>query len=482
MTIKRTSDLYKLKVYVWVIHSIATVAKTQAIGYQVGMRDFTITVYYILLLGCSLAHSVLAATQDGYNLPTLEKKINQKKIRDISSMISEMVPVNWDRWPSTDVVLAFHSEGLSKPFTSAEEPRIMLFNNFRINEKKLSDFSSQMILAFSGRTQGEGSGVVEGIHYDDNKGTFDLFMIDFNVKPGPQISMNPARCQQCHGTSHRPIWDNGGGTLFSWPGIYGSSHGLILKNSNEEKQLLTFLSGVGSRPIYGLKTLGLDSQSSLISSAPTGTVSESSPVIGIEDSILQMNHVRILQEIYQSPEYARYRYALLAAAKNCVDIEAFIPEARKSKFPRSLKDLETETETAFLKDYPADLASRTTLTGAELGDQLDSRRLYQRNALSTLTLSSDPTQFFSQGSAIDIEFVARLRYLFENRGVDVASWSMSLNPKFYQFVKGTWFASSLSGAIFDRLPILDPSLKTDKIIYKNCNDLKDISLQSLKDF
>jgi hypothetical protein len=128
------------------------------------------------------------------------------------------------------------------------------------------------------------------------------------------------------------------------------------------------------------------------------------------------NFYRLLRIIRHTPDYCRYKYAILAAFQGCDDIASFLPETVRARH-----------------GSVAEAARHTR----EDKDALD--REFREASGYAPDERADKEDIYRQGPALfyDEKVATSVRFLFESRGIPIQDWSLDPDHHFV-FSDGVW--------------------------------------------
>ena len=216
--------------------------------------------------------------------------------------------------------LVFASRSLQG--ASFESPRVILFGP-----------DARFIVAFNGDPNQRGYNVLETMEFNDSSGQFLLREIEIpshaaGAAPVLISEPNPSRCQRCHGTPARPVWDSHP----LWPGVYGERYNASL-SIEEQAGIGQFLAKKGADARYRhLK--GADRFANRETFRPStqsrysGTPPES-PNAELSRLLEPLVSRSIVAELTSNPAFGIYRYLLLGASEgHCGSLDEFYPAER----------------------------------------------------------------------------------------------------------------------------------------------------------
>ena len=232
--------------------------------------------------------------------------------------------------------LVFASRSLQG--ASFERPRVILFGS-----------DAQFIIAFSGDPGQPGFNLLETMEFDARSGKFLLREMEFPQRPNDQGSVaytvpNASRCQRCHGTPARPIWDSHP----LWPGAYGERYNASL-STEERTGIALFLDKQRADARY--KTLlgasrFADEETFRPSarSRYSGTQQES-PNATLSHLLEPLLSQSIMSELTANAAFDAHKYALLGASEgHCGRLDEFYPADRGIEIQGALRQFAGETE------------------------------------------------------------------------------------------------------------------------------------------
>ena len=215
--------------------------------------------------------------------------------------VAELLPLLPESYRS-QYVLIHNSRSLHE--ASWENPRVLLFGA-----------DAHLIVSFNGTAAQRGFRGLETMEFDEGQKSFVYREIEFPEKSGEDLKIsadNPTRCLTCHGNPARPIWD----PAPLWPGVYGERY--LQPLAEEEKNgLQKFLAGQKQNPRYRFL---LNTQALTEASAFSPLKREQYSQIQNEPAnqrlsglLNELNLQQIVRLISSSPQFAEFRYAVLAA-------------------------------------------------------------------------------------------------------------------------------------------------------------------------
>lgn len=182
----------------------------------------------------------------------------------------------------------------------------------------------KLTLAFTGNPEKPGYGTIEAIHFDDRSASFALSQFVLPQAGGSADNgvLNPPQCLRCHGSDPRPITDS----YPLWPGFYGSVRDTFPKGSPELPLYRRFLAEQSKKGVY--RHLQFPEGSSV---SPYLDPAHYNPnkMEGATDELkflpntrlgmawTELNRRRLGRKLRASPQYLRYRVALLSGLLGC---------------------------------------------------------------------------------------------------------------------------------------------------------------------
>jgi len=182
----------------------------------------------------------------------------------------------------------------------------------------------KLTLAFTGNPAKPGFGTIEAIHFDDDSASFALskFVLPQAGGSADNGVLNPPQCLRCHGSDPRPITDS----YPLWPGFYGSVRDTFPKGSPELPLYRRFLAEQSKKGVY--RHLQFPEGSSVSPYLDPANYNPSK-VEGATDDLkflpntrlgmawTELNRKRLGRKLRASPQYLKYRAALLSGLLGC---------------------------------------------------------------------------------------------------------------------------------------------------------------------
>lgn len=366
-----------------------------------------------VLLGLALLLRVAACS--GMDFESLRALIETQHLRSVESVLERLAPVLRYRY-----ALVFSSRSLQG--ASYQAPRVILYG-----------MDARLVVTFNGDPGQAGYLALETLEFDAERHEFLFREILFPPAGEPKAPVqfsasNPPRCQSCHGSVARPIWDS----WPLWPGAYGQRYGMRL-SAAERDGLEQFLARRNSDPRYR-HLLGAERFANEETFRPTsrsrysGTVEEP-PNAELAALLGDLMNISIARELEQQRAFSAFRYALLGlSSEHCGGVAEFLP-------PGSWRGLREEW--------------RHFADGVERANALQAATKLRRLGLQTAT------ELRSAEAAPP--HLLELRFLAE-QALDVkTSWTMALERGSGEF--GAPSASrSLHDALLDIVARQDPAV------------------------
>ena len=304
-------------------------------------------------------------------------------------------------------VLMKKSDSAQAAATDPDHPRMIFFQE-------------GMILALTGHTDPKADAInrrAEIIRYNYSANEWEFKTIRLS-RQGPIVDEHPRDCRGCHGTPLRPLWRS----YLTWPGAYSFSsyyeYLSTVEKDEEERKLRHQIS-----QLEGDLALSAEEQSSRIEKlkdaldasvyeqrvlAPPYTFVGKSEggenAAELNRFLNALNFRRIAARLRKARSFARTEYAAVAALIGCPDLPSFVGSRKAEAEQLRYLSLLTDTEATVRAEFAATLAR-----AREIGDDEAARH----------TTMNDEK---------DILPVAGLRFLFENRGVDLRGFSLNRSP------------------------------------------------------
>ena len=308
---------------------------------------------------------------------------------------------------------------------------------------------------------------------------------------------NPQTCVLCHGSPARPIFS--GYPL--WPGTYGSFD--LTVDLAEKQHWKDFESQAPSMKRYRYLNLAEDLPD--FYKDDKGRPVESI-LIGVNNGVLNStlshaNSLRVARLAQQTPDYSPIKYAAMGAMLNCEGVEGFFPDDIRQKMESNLDKTFKLTSTYQNKEIEATLTGIYDSGPDQFGAIHDMLPSYsEQTSLNDFSVglknywgaSSVAFKLWldtatKEGPQRVVSIAAKLRYVFESRGIDISEWFMDLRQPTYRLLDGSKAGQQLGVALFEDDPDFsslpaykdyDPE-KTNALL---CEKLKTLSLKTLSHF
>ena len=248
-------------------------------------------------------------------------------------------------------------------------------------------YGSEVVVGSNGNPNHRRYDYGEVMYLDPHHATTELYEIGPGKQNPHHVSLstkNPEFCAQCHGSTSEPHakWM----TYNLWQGAIGQLEDITGSGDSREARVLRNLKAKApSHPRYrlleGLKDHFHSEKN--IEHVPNG---------GLGRVLTVHAMTRMLRLMEGTPNFCRYKYAVLAAIEECPDLPSYIPEALRKQFT-PYKDISASTKA--------------------LGEKL--KKLYEKTP--KVVDGRPPVDFFEERK------IAGLRYLFEGRGISMDGWS-----------------------------------------------------------
>lgn len=248
-------------------------------------------------------------------------------------------------------------------------------------------FGEDIVVAFNGNPSHQRYENVEVMHLNPHTARTELRETIRNEGTGSvKLSQpNPKLCAECHGPTSDPYskWMS----YNFWQGAVAGHEDVLRGNTTKEGKSLGKLMGKAQsheryKLMEDLKTHFTPEKD--LAHANNGQLNR---VLNLHSM------VRMLRLMAATPNFCKFRYAVLGAVAGCKDIVSFIPEGVRKDF----------------SDYGG-IAENTKQLGVKLKEEF-------KKAYPQPSEQSDPLVFFEESS------IANLRYLFEGRGIRMKGWS-----------------------------------------------------------
>ncbi len=267
---------------------------------MVGRNRVILSVLAFLVLFAEGAR----AQEQPFTIEHLSAQLERGNYRNLDALIASL-PLFFRQ----SYTIAYLSNSLQAAWPDA--PRVLLYGP-----------SAEMIIAFNDENGEFGNQQLEIIQYRREQAKFDFFLVEpdaagrFRASPGKN-------CAFCHTPDTRPNFQ----PYAHWPGFYGSdddrlSGGLSLP---EEKGWLDgFIATASARPRYR-HLVGLKDQYSGVATSRTKV----NHGFELTFRLAQLNYRRIARILSERADWAKYKYAWLAAVSCSSSFHMAFPESER---------------------------------------------------------------------------------------------------------------------------------------------------------
>lgn len=348
----------------------------------------------------------------GFDFSALQQLIDKKQVSSIEELLPQLPTVF-----KAGYVLVFDSRSLQQ--ASFTNPRVIMFGS-----------DAKFILTFNGDPSQRGFDTLETMEFDADSAQFVFREIEFrHSAPGIQAKAvysrdNPEKCEICHGSPARPVWD----AYPTWPGVYGEQY-LRPLTAHERSGLAEFLvrhsSHTRYRSLFYLEryvrpvTFHPDTREQYQGSLTEPPNSTLNTLLGRE------NLLALSAQIQRAGRFNAYRYALLASLNADCTPDDHVPARVRASYGTPFSDF------------------------AERTRQLD-LWLQERKDLRSLS----PTRAHAK------ESLDRFRYLVEEGlGLSTTQWTMALEKNTFDFSMKESAAAELEAMLLAVVVDTDPDIR-----------------------
>lgn len=385
-------------------------------------------------------------------------------------------------------------EGMRSNYVVMTESRSFQESTYQDPRILMKSENSGVIASFTGHGREDGlrgTEKLEFIVWNGPEARYDFYEVDFpaedpfknpatmtEAQRRPVVKQNPASCLNCHGSAvgtgdtvgadgqnkyvtgalgdkvldssgARPNWD----TYNFWQGQLPFNRDTLFNESEEARRYLALLKKMEGTPVPGEeRNPRLEALRPRISSADLErTLREDGqypipnydnfdgPGVTLFDQSSRLNFCRIGQNLRKMPFYENVQYAIQAAVMGCEMTSVLPPEAQRYSdqyFRRrgipSLQALQEQTGVLQMS-VAADKESRQRQTFQRLFAQNNPGMAEAEILALVETEMNRRGQLENRELESNAQPLASLRYLLEPLGVQVANWSMSIDPGTYSF-------------------------------------------------
>lgn len=277
------------------------------------------------------------------SLDELQKFIKDRKIKDISSLLSQL-PNDFKK----GYVLMYDSKSLQS--ATDNYPRVIMFGG-----------TGNLIIAFNGDPSQRGYHELEAIEFDWSslKYKFQEFNFDPEVSPNVPVpsSINPQKCTTCHLKSGRTSEDMrpNFNPYFLWPGAYGSNNDNFLnrdgmnKHTRDTEKEETALYQFVNKDHSGTRYMYL----------PSFSLTKNIPNKSFTKLVYFQNSFRIANNIRNSPQYEQYKFLIQMILKQCpFEWDDVLKLKSRYNADTVLKDLDSHVREMVEKIAPDNFSGR----------------------------------------------------------------------------------------------------------------------------
>lgn len=347
-----------------------------------------------------------------------------------------------------------------------EAPRAIIFKTTTKHQTHEIDFA----ISFNGSPSDTNFNNIEVLRTNQNPGPhqshFEYIDVHFPEDRSHRVNIsspNPPQCLMCHGVytdQARPIWDAKGFT----PLAYGRSiFGGTIAHEPFIEQFKNLQANAPSDGRYKFLP-GLD-QIKVSDDEPRIPALEfANSLFG--EALASRNNRRIIKFIKESPDFHKYKYALLATVSMCSNIPSYVP----SELWPLHSDLAHVDESFHPPFNPAKIEAGFTLFNDMFGNNL-SRPVSPEGIPEPLQpfwydIEAKAVQWVATGG----ESLAALRWLMEGRGISMAEWAMDTpvggRLSFYRFINARYSSDNqeILGQGLDNLNLMHHLVESDAIL------------------
>ncbi|MBY0413118.1 MAG: c-type cytochrome [Bdellovibrionales bacterium] len=427
----------------------------------------------------------------------LVSNLNEKKVGDVESFL-DALPDNMKK----DFVMM--SESRSFQTSDTLNPRVLLRSP-----------NSDIVLSFNShqkhaeKKEYRGNDRVEMMVWDGANARFDFIDVQFpseskGGKKGekPIVTKNPQTCLNCHGGSNpRPNWD----PYNFWSGQIPFNRDTLVRNSQETKDYLEILkriegtSSVKNPRLAKLKPLASandvenalkeDERFQLPSLSSTASSNGDGPGVKLFDQLSQKNFCKIGNELNEHELKDKIKYAIQGLKNGC-NLNNFFPKETQDVFKTYFEKRKIGVESSgkfSIGKLTQDTRTKQTsvfedkktrqLWAFEKEYELRKKELSKDKDFDARKFAMEQMKFMetyrpleNRESFSNASKIANLRYFLEPLGINVDSWSMSVDSGTYSF------ADVLGG--LDSFGIFNSS----ELSGKGCEELQNLSQESFSNF
>ncbi len=449
---------------------------------------FVALSFYLTVHGASASQVECDLRDDGSsNLSNLVSIIRNKScnIKSADNLLAKMPESVRSRF-----VLMYRSQSLQGPHTvDYQNPRAILATTYDRDARK------RLYLSFNGKQSQANHNNIEVLEIDTavpekRADIFNYFDIKFpsdaesktltweDAQAKITISEpNPAKCVACHGKPAKPIFQS----YPIWKGAYGAFHLTI--DTKEREELEKLVASTRSNSISRYRHLVFIDESD-ISDEKHDSILSGQNNVDFNISLSVPNRLRIARLARKTKDYKKFVAATLGASLGCSDFQGFFPPQLKS-----ILDSNIETSMSLSTKYNDAVTDQILWGFYNLGPNQFGSMISAAKERKGLTFSEsiDWSAFSEvhrnfwgdwttmnrlwidtmkrQGHHRPDEGIAKLRYIYEGRGIDISSWFIDIVQPTYRMSDGFQWAEGLAWAFFDD----DPGLSKYAALARKAN-------------
>jgi hypothetical protein len=323
----------------------------------------------------------------------------------------------------------------------------------------LQSTEGDFIGTFTTHPQSPSAGTFEMALFDPKLATLDYFDLTF---PGggaaPKVTKNPDQCMTCHGGRDGAI-NYRMDPYRLWAYSTPFNEDLLRPGSVEAEWYLSFLDRIAAGEPVLRQLQPINDKQSIVDGLKEGPYqlkavpaqvdfsATDSPVLNFTHQILEKNGCRIAASLARRPDFDKIKYAAVGGLIDCGNINEFFPEGgaytqqsangffeqmrmglKNGRF--DLDSMMGETQAKHIRLIADRLSRRFDHFTQYAGEEPATEEIKQAVVQAPVEERYGVTNYETYWSHI-----TKTRYLLEPLGVDVANWSMSVDPEFDSHVE-----------------------------------------------
>lgn len=257
----------------------------------------------------SLLLPTLVQAQDTWSIDDFLSTLKNNKVSTIEAALETLPEEVRSRF-----ILMHKGHGLRG--TSYQSPGAILFSN-----------KGEYAITFGDPNMALGD-ELEVMRLNKKESRIELFSAVFPTRENGlqriEVTKNPAKCLSCHGQDPMLLWT----PYRHWPGAYGETNDVIMTNTEEYKQFMTFMQEIKNKTPYntlkpskGLYVIPLEEYLN----GPDNLMFHLRPNTRYSFIVPAINGQRLARKIMEQPQYDKIKFDVVANMIACEGNNKLIP-------------------------------------------------------------------------------------------------------------------------------------------------------------